>query len=178
MRALVITGFIVVVTGLGWLVDLPLRVANVAYQFQHHLMPGYAAAFLFAPRSELRPAAWITNCTTECIEFEVDSGDAAALDATLVQPNGLTTHPIVDSKLARLRFDLAPTKPTDVWLTWKPQVFDPGYGISPPPCGQALSMIGVRPTRLDGGRVGVQLKLTPRRDRLEVALMGDQPYVP
>jgi len=178
MRALLITTFIVTLTGLGWLVDLPLRVAVSAFQFRHHQLPGYAAAFLFAPRSELRPAAWITNCTTECIEFEVDSGDADALDATLVQSNGLTTHPVVDSKLARLRFDFVPNTPTDVWLTWKPQVFDPGYGISPPPCGQALSMIGVRPTRLDDGRVGVKLKLTPRPDRLEVTLHGPQPYVP
>ncbi len=178
MRALIITGTIVTFSGLAWFTDLPLRVLVTVFQFQHHQRLAYSLAFLTAPRSELRPAAWITNCTTECLEFEVDSGDAAALDATLVQSNGLTTHPVVDPKFARLRFDFAPTTPTDVWLTWKPQVFDPGYGISPPPCGQALSMIGVRPTRLDDGRVGVKLTLTPRPGNLEVTLHGPQPYVP
>lgn len=178
MRALVITAFIVVACGVGSLVDLPYRVGQTSYQFRHHLLPVYAAAFLFAPRSELRPAAWVTDCTTECLEFDVDSGDAAALDATLIQPNGLTTRPVIDSKRERLRFDFSPATTTDVWLTWKPHVFDPGYGITPPPCGQALSMLGVRPRRLEGGRVGVQLKLAPRRDRIEVILLGDQPYVP
>lgn len=178
MRALLVTGIVVTFTGLAWFVDLPLRLMTSAFQFRHHQQLAYSLAFLTAPRSELRPAAWITTCTTECLEFEVDSDDAAALDATLVQTNGITTHAVVDPKLQRLRFDVAPTTPTDVWLTWKPQVFDPGYGITPPPCGQALSTIGVRPTRLDEGRVGVKLKLTPLPDRLEVTLYGPQPYVP
>lgn len=97
---------------MGWLASLfqaPTRLSRTAAEFARHGRLSYALAFLTAPQSELRPAAW---------------------------------------------------------------------GVVPPPCGQALSTIGVRPSRFGDGRVGVALSLTPRGDSLDMTLHGPQPFVP
>lgn len=182
-RVLIITSAIITACGLALLLEVPARLFRTLGEFEHHRRLSYALAFLTAPQSELRPAAWETDCTTGCIEFDVDADDAATLDATLEFDDGTVTHPLIVvqpmfSSSERLRFDLALETPTDVWLTWKPESLDPAYGVEPPPCGQALSTIGVRPSMVHDGRVGVKLTLAPRGDFVEQRLHGPQPFVP
>lgn len=178
LRVVIVTSAIVTTCGLAL---LPGRLFRTLGAFAQHRRPSYVLAFLTAPQSELRPAAWGTDCTTECLEFDAD--DAEALDATLQFDDGTVTHPLIVaqrmfSTSERLRFDLALERPTEVWLTWRPESLDPGYGFAPPPCGQGLSTIGVRPSMMDAGRVGVKLTLAPRGDFVEQTLHGPQPFIP
>lgn len=164
----------------AWYFDALVRVASAWGQFRHHKLPFYALAFLVAPQSEVRPRAWAQPCAG-CLEFDVDAPDAHALDARLEFDSGARWPAAVRAshRSEYLEFSLRIERPIDAWLTWKPHSSDPGFGISPPPCGQALSEIGVRPTRRGEGRVGVRLTLTRKPDGvLDYRLHGDQPYVP
>jgi hypothetical protein len=160
--------------------DVPMRVLRAYAEFDHHRLPRYAAAFLIAPQSEIRPRAWAEPCAG-CLQFDVDAPDPEALNAQLEFDSGAVWPAVVRTEGRRdfLEFRLAAENPLEAWLTWKPHSSDPGFGLSPPPCGQALSEVGVRPTRRGSGRVGVRLTISRRPDDgLGYRLHGDQPYVP
>lgn len=185
MRLRLVTAglLLALLAALAWGLRAPHRVLRAWFEYERHpSRASYALAFLVAPQSELRPAAWGPACGPGCIEFDVDVPDPLGLDARLELESGAVVTPRLATGSftgeERLRFDLTVSRPTDAWLTWKPASLDPGYGLSPPPCGQALSEIGVRPRRLARGRVGVKLTLVPAPDALREHLHGDQPFVP
>lgn len=182
MRALLLGTAVLTVCGLGWYVDLVPRALSVRYQYLSHPRLSYALAFLTAPNIEVAPAPILLHivpepgeCRAGCLLLAVYS-DPLAVDATLRTDDGAEFRPTLED--GDLRFQVTLSGPTEAWLTWKPQVFDPGFGSGDFLCGQALSEVGVRPTRLDDGRVGVRLSLDPKPDALHFALLGPQPYVP
>jgi hypothetical protein len=164
----------------AWHFDVPRRVQRASGEFRRHGLPMYAAGFLIAPQSELRPRAWAEPCAG-CLQFDVDAPEPEALEARLEFDSGAVWPAVVRTEGRRefLEFSLGATRPIDAWLTWKPHSSDPGFGVHPAPCGQALSEVGVRPARRGGGRVGVRLTISSQPDAtLTYRLHGDQPYVP
>jgi hypothetical protein len=164
----------------AWHFDVPKRVQRASDEFRRHRLPMYAAGFLIAPQSELRPAAFTDGCAG-CLQFDVDAPNARALEARLEFDSGATLPAAVRTERHHelLEFRLSDGRPVDAWLTWKPSASDPGFGVHPAPCGQALSEVGVRPARRGGGRVGVRLTISSQPDAtLTYRLHGDQPYVP
>lgn len=182
MRALVIGTAVLTLCGLGWFIDLGPRAERVWYEYRKQPSLSYALAFLTAPNIEVQPAPISLHivpvpgeCRAGCLRFDVFS-DPLAVDATLRTDEGAEFKPTLDGRA--LRFQVTLNGPTEAWLTWKPQVFDPGFGSGEVLCGQALSDVGVRPTRFEGGRVGVKLALAPKADALPFTLLGPQPYLP
>lgn len=184
MRALVFTLTAVVLVFAARKVELERRVERVWAEFTLHWLPFYALAFLVAPNEELAPGfhvralpggAAAAPCAAGCLLFNVWS-DASAVDATLELDDGRTFTPKVDGRQLKFRPELE--RPIDAWLTWKPQVSDPGVGSGEVLCGQALSEVSVRPARRPNGRVALRLRLEPTPDHIASRFLGASPYVP
>lgn len=167
----------------AWRVDLVPRVRGVLYQYERHGQLDYALAFLTAPNIEVAPASYVLKrtpvpgeCREGCLLFEVYS-DPDAADVALEFDDGTVVRATRETQW-QVRLQVENPEPTEVWLTWEPQVFDPGMGAGAVGCGQSMSMVGVRPEHREDGRVGIRLKLAPTPGHLSYELVGDEPYVP
>lgn len=179
LRSLTAAALLGTLVGLGWHFDAATRVRRSSWELLRHQRLSYGLAFLVAPQSELRPRAFGSSCA-DCLEFEVDAPDATALQARFEPDQGppLDVVPRTEGSDTFLQLT-PPTVPLEGWLTWRAHSTDPGFGVHPPMCGQALSEIGVRPTRRPSGRVGVRLSLgRTSTGQLDYRLHGPQPFVP
>jgi len=159
----------------AWRVDLVPRVRGVLYQYSKRGQLDYALAFFTAPNVEVGPASYVLRrtpvpgeCREGCLLFDVYS-DPQAADLALEFDDGTVVHATREAQW-QVRLQVENPQPTEAWLTWAPQVFDPGMGGGAVGCGQSKSMVSIRPTRREGGRVGNE---ADRQLKFGVADRGD-----